>query len=243
MVNCDKCSAENTNQALHCVACGALLPQFSNNPKKSKSAIKSDRTSCCYSRHDFGKVVMKSIFGISVYLLILILGLIFWPNFTVKDIEPSKVKAAQQRAKVAGYSRNFELKFTEQELAGVIRSAMPTFFVQGGSWGTVVPRDVSVDFTGPQTFDVLVTYKILNGSIPFNIVYSIKVPKRGEAPYHLELGGVALGLLPVPPQVVAPLVSAAHESLKKSKISVVMSRIRWGEIEGKQLTFYSRISK
>lgn len=243
MVNCDKCNAKNAVHVVHCVTCGELLPHFSTSDKSRKSTIKHDTTSWCYSSHDLSKVIVKSIVGILLYALVIISVLVLWPNFTVNDIELRKANAALKRAKVASYSRSFELQSSEEELAAVIRLGMPSFFVQGASWGTIVPREVLVEFTGPQSFDVLVTYYAINGSIPFTIAYSIDLPVRGVAPYKLTMNATKLGLLPVPMALVSPLIASAKKALQQSKLSEVMARIKWGKIEDQKLTVYSRINR
>ena len=241
MVTCDKCNADNMIQAVHCVKCGALLSHFSDGGKPTKSKVKHDTTSWCYSSHDLSKVLLKSVIGLFLYALILVSILIFWPDLTVNDIALEKANASLKRARVASYSRNFELQCTENELAAVLRLGMPSFFVQGASWGTIVPRDVSVEFTGPQAFDVRVNYLAINGSIPFDVVYSIALPKSELPPQKLKVSHTALGLLPVPAALISPLVSSAKKSIEKSKIAVVISRIKWGKIEDGKLTVYSRL--
>ncbi|MCK5834785.1 MAG: hypothetical protein KAG98_03515, partial [Lentisphaeria bacterium] len=113
---------------------------------------------------------------------------------------------------------------------------------QGASFGNVVARDVMVEFTGPQSFDVIVTYNAINGVIPFDVSYSVALPSKGVPPYKLSVNKTGFGLLPVPSALISPLVSSATKALKKSKLTVLLSRIKWGKIEDGKLTVYSQIN-
>jgi hypothetical protein len=239
MVVCEKCNAENTISAVHCVKCGVLLSHFNGADKPAATLVKNDTTSWCYSNHDLGSVIFKSIIGVSVYLLILLSVLIFWPDVSNHDIGFDKANQAFKKVKVANHSRTFRLQCTEKELGAIIRLGMSSFFVQGASWGGAVPRDVSARFKDTQHFDLLVTYYLLNGYLPFSVVYTVKLPTHDQPPHGLSITNVSIGLLPASSSWVKAFTDSANVALERSKFSTVLSRIKWGKIDHGVLTVYS----